>query len=1039
MEIEYSVTRGASSLVTIKNSADQTVKTFPNQTTSHIQIIWDGKNDSAVLVPDGIYTYEINAVKNTIPAEQKTGAIVVDKQAPTATVTSPATIPAGNVFIKGTAFDEANFDYYQVQIVKDLDFAHPLLDESYLNAFETENALALWNAPNPSVPTPGYQVILTAYDKAKNAKVVTHDFTLDKFKAIQILTPKAPDTTFTRFVDTTIQVNDSNITQMQLTVGTKTISLPFSSVSAGTYSFQWSPAQQGVTPGSYTMTVLGKNADGTQVGNPDSVGIIIQNFSAPVQITSASVTPQEFDPTIDSPVQINAALSGISDWKITIHQRPNTDGLPLGTIVYDSGVQHTNTPTASWNGKDLANQFVSPGQTLDGYIWYMKTPAANIDDPDNCFFCFWFRIYIKIRASSPDDPLLTATITSPQNGDQLENAKIALLGKVTDGEDSSVLTEILIKPSESSEWIIASSEQVETGKLQAKLGTLNAMTLADDVYDVMARVTDSGNHVAYSPLMSYSIFSGLKIGNFVRTFVDHKTNVNNFPITISRTYDSQKCTTQGSFGYGWSESIQEMQIIKDGKYDKIVTTPDGTKERFVWEPKPTESKFGGGTSKIKNSNFVNANGRSGNQLYLDYGSQAPQVVQDDVTGDWFDLEFHPIDRTGLERFTLVTRDRAKYKFDASGNLISIKSPSENGLEILLDNQGISKQDTTRDLVVQIDRDTQNRITEIRHGNTLIQYEYYTADGPSGSIGDLHFVKTNYDPLATDGHGHPAPKGKIAEYIYGDGITIAKHYLIKILKQAGWDGTNPVMSEEMRMDYDAESNMLKAISNENGRTINMEHATGNGEEITTDLAQRKHTKAYDSHNPFSFDCNSLNQCTLYTYDKYGNRITETDPMGAVTTYEYGQMFWAQDLLGGTYSGFTREELYKQLDPNVLYIHGYRFWNAWNGIADPTKITKPSGGILSFTYNKQGQLLQQFSNLGSMAHTNEYDNAGRLISDGNVKYEYSSLQGEDSLIDTVTDLQTGKITKMDYHQSTPTIPDPADGLPSKIYSNLGANME
>ena len=1041
MGIEYSVTPGAVSSVTIKNSSGQTVKTFTNLTGALSHIIWDGKSDSAALVLDGSYTYEIDAVKNTIPAEQKTGTIVVDKQAPTANITSPSTITAGDVFIKGTAFDEANFDYYQIQIVKDLDFAHPLLDESYLNAVETENALALWNVASPATPTSGYQAILTVYDKAKNATTVILDFTLDKFKTIQFLAPKVPNTTFSRFVDTTIQINDSTITQMQLKAGTKTISLPWSTISRGTYSFQWSPAQEGVAPGPYTLTVIGKNAGGTQVGDSDSVGIIIENFSAPVQIVSATVTPQEFDPTVGSPVQINAQLNGLSNWRITIHKRPTNDGLPLNTVVYDSGtVQNSDHPIASWDGKiNATGPLVTPGQTLDGYIWYMKKPAANIDDPDNRFFWFWFTIYIKIPASSPDDPLLTATITSPQNGDQLENAKIALLGKVTDGEDSSVLTEILIKPSESSEWIIASSEQVETGKLQAKLGTLNAMTLADDVYDVMARVTDSGNHVAYSPLMSYSIFSGLKIGNFVRTFVDHKTNVNNFPITISRTYDSQKCTTQGSFGYGWSESIQEMQIIKDGKYDKIVTTPDGTKERFVWEPKPTESKFGGGTSKIKNSNFVNANGRSGNQLYLDYGSQAPQVVQDDVTGDWFDLEFHPIDRTGLERFTLVTRDRAKYKFDASGNLISIKSPSENGLEILLDNQGISKQDTTRDLVVQIDRDTQNRITEIRHGNTLIQYEYYTADGPSGSIGDLHFVKTNYDPLATDGHGHPAPKGKIAEYIYGDGITIAKHYLIKILKQAGWDGTNPVMSEEMRMDYDAESNMLKAISNENGRTINMEHATGNGEEITTDLAQRKHTKAYDSHGLLTSDCNSLNQCTLYTYDKYGNRITETDPMGAVTTYEYGQMFWAQDLLGGTYSGFTREELYKQLDPNVLYIHGYRFWNAWNGIADPTKITKPSGGILSFTYNKQGQLLQQFSNLGSMAHTNEYDNAGRLISDGNVKYEYSSLQGEDSLIDTVTDLQTGKITKMDYHQSTPTIPDPADGLPSKIYSNFGETLE
>ncbi|OGW79917.1 MAG: hypothetical protein A3E74_05660 [Omnitrophica bacterium RIFCSPHIGHO2_12_FULL_44_12] len=1033
MGIEYSVTRGASSLVTIKNSADQTVKTFPNQTTSHIQIIWDGKNDSAVLVPDGIYTYEINAVKNTIPAEQKTGAIVVDKQAPTATVTSPATIPAGNVFIKGTAFDEANFDYYQVQIVKDLDFAHPLLDESYLNAVETENALALWNAPNPSVPTPGYQVILTAYDKAKNATVVTHDFTLDKFKAIQILTPKAPDTTFTRFVDTTIQVNDSNITQMQLTVGTKTISLPFSSVSAGTYSFQWSPAQQGVTPGSYTMTVLGKNADGTQVGNPDSVGIIIQNFSAPVQITSASVTPQEFDPTIDSPVQINAALSGISDWKITIHQRPNTDGLPLGTIVYDSGVQHTNTPTASWNGKDLANQFVSPGQTLDGYIWYMKTPAANIDDPDNRFFWFWFTIYIEIPASSPDDPLLTAAITSPQNGEQLENAKIALLGKVTDGEDSSVLTEILVKPASGTEWNIASSEQVETGKLQATLGTINAMTLADDVYDVMVRVTDSAQHIAYSPINTYTIFSKLKIGNFARTFVDFATTINGFPINVTRIYNSLNSLRQGSFGYGWDEKMMDMKMTSAGRYDKMITNQDGTKVLHAWNPRPMNSIFNGGLDTLKEGNFDNTAARSGDKLYIDYGvSQKLYVTQDTVTGRWFDMDFNSVERIENSRYTIVTRDGSQYQFDDSGYLESFASPMEKsgGLKIRFDANGVYKNGSPTPIIQITDRDSANRIKQIvAYGSITFDYLYCEdlgnpATNPDCEAGDLYTVRRNWNPFNPPASG--GPLGKQTKYVYGDGSIAPIHYLREVWIQTGWDVTNPVMIKETSLDY--ENGVLSGSTDTNGKNIESIHDFEHNKEIATDAMDRTTTVEYDDRGLIKSECNNLNQCTTYTYDKYGNQKTMTDPMGAVTQYEYGEMFAVSGPLGAFWTGWDWSEIRSQVPDALFAVPGLvQIEKIWNRIPHPTQIFYPDGSYEVSEYNKKGLLISKRTSLSGNSEGYDYDSGGRVRAEtGNLyttEYTYSSSPNEDGLRTEVKNTLTGEIEKTEY----------VDGRPDRIITN------
>ena len=109
-QISAAFNQAANWTVTIKNCIGAAVRIYTGTGTSLSQV-WDGKDESGQVVPDGTYTYRIDAMGGNV-----TGSVIVDTLTPTALVTAPtsSSVVWNTVQIAGTASDQ-NFSNYMVE------------------------------------------------------------------------------------------------------------------------------------------------------------------------------------------------------------------------------------------------------------------------------------------------------------------------------------------------------------------------------------------------------------------------------------------------------------------------------------------------------------------------------------------------------------------------------------------------------------------------------------------------------------------------------------------------------------------------------------------------------------------------------------------------------------------------------------------------------------------------------------------------------------------------------------------------------------
>ena len=91
-EIQYLLTKNAAATIKLYNSSNVLVRTLlnnVNQTAGQQNVTWNGKNDSNVILPNGVYAYKIDAQESTgAAAAQKTGTLTIDNAY--MTLTQPA-------------------------------------------------------------------------------------------------------------------------------------------------------------------------------------------------------------------------------------------------------------------------------------------------------------------------------------------------------------------------------------------------------------------------------------------------------------------------------------------------------------------------------------------------------------------------------------------------------------------------------------------------------------------------------------------------------------------------------------------------------------------------------------------------------------------------------------------------------------------------------------------------------------------------------------------------------------------------------------
>ncbi len=158
--------------IKILDESQRAVKTFNGQGQT-ISQDWDGTNEDGALLPNGIYTYKVEATSNMTaqPAAPAIGKIELDDTIPIAKITSPLqgqVLTSGVVTITGTAAS-SDFKSYQLQYgVGESPASWTGIHTS--NSPVVEDVFATWDTSNLTNPT--YALKLTVTDNQSRQATV---------------------------------------------------------------------------------------------------------------------------------------------------------------------------------------------------------------------------------------------------------------------------------------------------------------------------------------------------------------------------------------------------------------------------------------------------------------------------------------------------------------------------------------------------------------------------------------------------------------------------------------------------------------------------------------------------------------------------------------------------------------------------------------------------------------------------------------------------------------------------------------------------
>jgi RHS repeat-associated protein len=186
------------------------------------------------------------------------------------------------------------------------------------------------------------------------------------------------------------------------------------------------------------------------------------------------------------------------------------------------------------------------------------------------------------------------------------------------------------------------------------------------------------------------------------------------------------------------------------------------------------------------------------------------------------------------------------------------------------------------------------------------------------------------------------------------------------------------------------------------------------------------RVYDYMQRLDRDVGAASQTTVYTYDYNRNVKTITDPLGRLTTNNYGALNRLTSIVDAasgttTFTYDAKDRLATVKDPKISSTTSYTY----NGLGDLTQQVSPDTGTTAFTYDAAGNVATQ-TDARSVVTTYTYDTLNRVTAatitsgatDGTVTYEYDNTT-------TGGSYAKGKLTK---------ITDPS-GTTSYVYDALG----
>lgn len=344
--------------LSIKDASLAVVKSFSGIASS-LNFIWDGKNSSGLIVPNGTYSYQVALTYGGVSALSKVGTVTLDTTLPTASITSPVenAVVSGMVTVTGTASD-VNFNSYKLEYgIGAAPTSWTIISTSTTQVLN--NTLGIWDTLK--LANGSYMLRLTVNDNANNTVQVLRKVSLDNILITNVSTsPKFIDPslgeistlafTLDRAANVTIEVYRLGVTVDVGNIGEGYYFREFLfnlitdvPKSAGAQSINWNGKNLlgQVLPASAYGYII-KPTSGVKSGLWDP-----EYVPGSVSLTNLSLSPANFNPFANEPVQLNYNLSAPAWVTVGVELSQTFNGFIVAGKPSPAGLN-----TEIWDGRD---------------------------------------------------------------------------------------------------------------------------------------------------------------------------------------------------------------------------------------------------------------------------------------------------------------------------------------------------------------------------------------------------------------------------------------------------------------------------------------------------------------------------------------------------------------------------------------------------------------------------------------------------------------------------------------------------------------
>ncbi len=486
------------------------------------------------------------------------------------------------------------------------------------------------------------------------------------------------------------------------------------------------------------------------------------------------------------------------------------------------------------------------------------------------------------------------------------------------------------------------------------LGRFDPTLLNNGYYTI--RLTAIGAGGRETDEITVSVQGEMKVGHFSLAFTDMSFAVRDFPLVVSRAYDSRNRGQSGDFGYGWSLALSGATLSTSCSlgedWDIAVSAGPFGIPRYSWlETKAHEITVDWGNGQ-KDTFAMRLSPAYQDVLPFTYGVTASFVPTGSTTskltavGATSDLLYNggrllDLDAVSVfnpTRFKLTTQDGSVYVLSVDSGVESVTDTQGN--TITINRNGVYHSDGKS---ISFVRDAKNRITKIT--------------GPTGKE-----VSYRYDE-----------SGNLAEVVdmTGNSTRFAydrNHFLTDIVDPRG--------VRAARNEYD-DAGRLVAVIDASGNRMSFENDVEGRRQAVTDRLGNTTLYIYDERGKILSLTDACGNTTRSAYDKNGNLSSQTDALGNMTTFEYtpdGKLLGKTNALGhktaNAYNSKGFITSISNMDVTQLTI-------SYDAKGNPVEMKGADGSKTEYAYDAKGQMTGVTDAIGQFVRVG-YDADGNVAS-------------------------------------------------------------